>query len=119
MEKPLFICYAKCGTCQKAIKWLKANHIEVEIRDIIEQNPQIDELQKWLILSGLPVKKFFNTSGVRYKELNLKAVIPNSSQEELLALLASEGKLVKRPILVAGDTVLVGFKEEQYETLFK
>lgn len=119
MEKPLFIYYPKCGTCQKALKWLKANSIEVEMRDIIVENPCAEELSKWMQQSQLPSKKFFNTSGVRYKELNLKSVLPTATQEQQVELLASEGKLVKRPILVVGDTVLVGFKESEYENLFK
>lgn len=112
--KPLFIQYAKCGTCQKAAKWLKANGIEVESRDIITQNPSGEELNTWIPKSGVPVNKFFNTSGIRYKELGLKDVVKTAGYEQLLELLASEGKLVKRPVLVAGDTVLVGFKEEEW-----
>ncbi|MGL5318524.1 MAG: Spx/MgsR family RNA polymerase-binding regulatory protein [Bacteroidales bacterium] len=112
--KPIFIQYAKCGTCQKAAKWLKANGIDVESRDIITVNPTGEELKTWIPKSGLPVNKFFNTSGVRYKELGLKDVVKSATQEELLELLSSEGKLVKRPILIAGETVLVGFKEEEW-----
>ncbi|MGL4780774.1 MAG: arsenate reductase family protein [Bacteroidales bacterium] len=117
--KPLFIQYAKCGTCQKASKWLKANEIEVESRDIITINPTKEELRAWIPKSGLPINKFFNTSGVRYKELGLKDVVKKASEEELLDLLASEGKLVKRPILVAPDFVLVGFKEADWEEKLK
>lgn len=112
--KPLFIQYTKCGTCQKAAKWLKANGIDVESRDIITQNPTEDELKTWIPKSGLPVNKFFNTSGVRYKELGLKDVVKKETQDNLLALLATEGKLVKRPVLICGNTVLVGFKEEEW-----
>lgn len=117
--KPLFIQYAKCGTCQKASKWLKANGIEVESRDIITINPTKEELSAWIPESGLPITKFFNTSGVRYKELGLKDVVKKASEEELLDLLASEGKLVKRPILVTSDFVLVGFKEADWEEKLK
>lgn len=117
--KPLFIQYAKCGTCQKASKWLKANDIEVESRDIITINPTKEELSTWIPKSGLPITKFFNTSGVRYKELGLKDVVKKASEEELLDLLASEGKLVKRPILVTPDFVLVGFKEADWEEKLK
>lgn len=112
--KPLFIEYAKCGTCQKASKWLKANGIEVENRDIITLNPSSEELNAWIPKSGLPVSKFFNTSGVRYKELGLKDVVKKETYDNLVALLATEGKLVKRPVLISGDTVLVGFKEEEW-----
>lgn len=112
--KPLFIQYAKCGTCQKASKWLKANGIDVESRDIITLNPSADELKTWIPKSGVAVNKFFNTSGVRYKELGLKDVVKTETYDNLLALLATEGKLVKRPILISGDIVLVGFKEEEW-----
>ena len=104
--KPLFIQYAKCGTCIKARKWLDAHGITYEIRDIITQNPTTAEIGSWLKASNLPIRKFFNTSGLRYKELN--------SEEQLLALLASDGKLVKRPVLVLPDRILVGFKEEEW-----
>lgn len=115
--KPLFLCYSKCGTCTKASKWLKANNIEVESRDITIDNPSLEELTLWYKQSGLAINKFFNTSGVKYRELGVKDKIKTSSEEELLELLASDGKLVKRPILVKGDKVLVGFKEEEYEQL--
>jgi arsenate reductase (glutaredoxin) len=116
--KPLFIQYAKCGTCQKAAKWLKDHQIEVEVRDIISQNPTAAELQEWIPRSGKPLPRFFNTSGLRYKELGLKDVVKTAPQEELLRLLASEGKLVKRPVLIAGERVLIGFQEAEWaETL--
>ncbi|MFI3268068.1 MAG: arsenate reductase family protein [Rikenellaceae bacterium] len=117
--KPLFLCYAKCGTCTKANKWLKANEIDVDVRDITIENPSLEELTLWLAKSGLPINKFFNTSGVKYRELGVKEIIKTASKEELLTLLASDGKLVKRPILVSGDSVLVGFKEDEYVSLFK
>lgn len=117
--KPIFIQYAKCGTCQKAVKWLKANNIEVEVRDIIIENPTTEELTEWIAKSGIPATKFFNTSGLRYKELNLKNKVKSAKTDELINILASEGKLVKRPVLVSGDKVLVGFKEEEWQELFK
>lgn len=116
--KPLFLCYAKCGTCNKATKWLKANSIEVSSRDITVDNPSFEELSEWLDKSGISINKFFNTSGVKYRELGVKDILKTASREELLKLLASDGKLVKRPILVSGDKVLVGFKEEDYAELF-
>lgn len=115
--RPLFIQYAKCGTCQKANKWLKANNIEIDARDIITANPTAEELTTWIGQSGVGVRKFFNTSGLRYKELGLKDVVKQAPEEELITLLASEGKLVKRPILVHGEHVLVGFKEEEWAKL--
>lgn len=110
----LFVYYPKCTTCQKAKKWLDAQGISYEARHIAEENPRAEELAEWHRLSGLPLKKFFNTSGLRYKELNLKERLPAMSEEEQIALLATDGMLVKRPILVNGDTVLVGFKEESW-----
>ncbi len=112
--KPLFIQYAKCGTCIKARKWLDAHGITYEIRDIITHNPSTAEIGSWLKASNLPIRKFFNTSGLRYKELNLKERVKTDSEEQLLALLASDGKLVKRPVLVLPDRILVGFKEEEW-----
>ena len=116
--KSLFLCYAKCGTCQKASKWLKLNNIDIESRDITIENPTVEELSLWVEKSNLPINKFFNTSGVKYRELGVKDIIKSASHEELIDLLASDGKLVKRPILVKGDKVLVGFKEEEYVRLF-
>ena len=115
--KPLFIWYSKCSTCQKAYKWLKENNIEVEVRDIITENPTQEELTKWVEMSELLINKFFNTSGVRYKELKLKDVVKTATKDELLKLLSSEGKLVKRPLLITTDKVFVGFKEDVYSTL--
>lgn len=112
--KPLFIQYPKCGTCQKAAKWLKANGIEVESRDIVTQNPTTAELPVWIAASGLTAARFFNTSGLRYKELGLKDVVKTAPSDELIRLLASEGKLVKRPVLVTDNQVLVGFKEQEW-----
>lgn len=110
----LFICYPKCSTCQKAKKWLEANNIEYKERHIVEDNPTYEELKDWHSKSGLPLKKFFNTSGLLYKEMKLKDKFPAMSEEEQLKLLASNGMLVKRPLLVNGDTVLVGFKEADW-----
>lgn len=113
--KPLFIQYPKCGTCRKAAKWLKDNNIDVTSRHIVEENPSAKELSVWIDQSGLPVQKFFNTSGQVYKQNNLKEVVKTAPREELIGLLAENGMLVKRPILVADDFVLVGFKEDEWK----
>ena len=110
----LFIQYPPCSTCQKAKKWLDAQGITYADRHIKEQNPSYEELKAWYEASGLPLKKFFNTSGLQYKALGLKDKLPGMSEEEQFALLAGDGMLVKRPILVGDDFVLVGFKEEQW-----
>lgn len=110
----LFVCYPKCTTCQKALKWLEARGVQVEVRDIKTQRPNEQELQTWFQASGLPLKKFFNTSGLQYKALGLKDKLPGMSEEEQIALLATDGMLVKRPILVGDGFVLVGFKEAQW-----
>ena len=115
----LFVEYPKCTTCQKAKKWLDENKIEYEDRHIKEKNPTIDELKEWHKKSGLPLKKFFNTSGLLYKELKLKDKLPTMSEEEQYELLASDGMLVKRPIIVKDDKILVGFKAETWETVLK
>ena len=109
-----FICYPKCTTCQKARKWLDENNIEYEFRDIKLENPSLEELTAWYKLSGLPLRKFFNTSGLLYKSMELKAKLPNMTDEEMLALLATDGMLVKRPLAVGDDFVLVGFKEAEW-----
>ena len=110
----LFICYPKCGTCRKARQWLDANGVAYEYRDIKDERPTPDELRVWHAQSGLPARKWFNTSGQLYKTLNLKDKLPDISEAEQLELLASDGLLVKRPILVGEDFVLVGFKEEDW-----
>jgi arsenate reductase len=110
-----FICYPKCTTCQKAKKWLDDNQIAYELRDIKLDNPTLDELAVWYSQSGLPLKKFFNTSGLLYKSLDLKNKLPTMSENEMLKLLATDGMLVKRPILISDDFVLVGFKESEWE----
>ena len=107
----LFVCYPKCTTCQKARKWLDENGISYELRDIKLENPTAEELAQWHKRSGLPLKKFFNTSGLLYKSMELKDRLPAMSEEEMLKLLATDGMLVKRPLLVADDFALVGFKE--------
>lgn len=114
----LFICYPKCSTCQKAKKWLDEHNVEYAERHIVESNPSYEELKLWHEKSGLALKKFFNTSGLLYKELQLKDKLPEMSEEEQLKLLATKGMLVKRPIVVDGDKVLVGFRESEWENLF-
>lgn len=106
----LYICYPKCSTCQKAKKWLDANGLPYTERPIREENPTVEELKAWHALSGLPLKKFFNTSGVLYKEMKLKDKLSTMSEEEQYELLATDGMLVKRPLLIGEDFVLVGFK---------
>lgn len=113
-----FICYPKCTTCQKAKKWLDDKGVSYELRDIKENNPSETELREWHKNSGLPLKKFFNTSGLLYKSMELKNKLPEMTDDEQIKLLATDGMLVKRPILVDGKKVLVGFKEKEYEELF-
>ncbi len=112
-----FICYPKCTTCQKAQKWLDDNGIEYELRDIKLDNPKLDELSAWYKKSGLPLKRFFNTSGLLYKSLDLKNKIPYMTEDKMLALLSTDGMLVKRPLLIGDSFVLVGFKESEWSTL--
>ena len=109
-----FICYPKCSTCQKARKWLDDNKIEYEFRDIKLDNPTLDELTEWYKKSGLPLKKLFNTSGLLYKFLDLKNKLPAMTDDEMLKLLATDGMLVKRPLLIGDGFVLVGFKEAEW-----
>lgn len=111
------LCYPKCGTCRKALKWLDDNGLKYEYRHIVEDNPSKEELKDWYEKSGLELKKFFNTSGLKYKELNLKERIPQMTEDEIFELLSTDGMLVKRPILIDGDKVLVGFKEPEWEKL--
>ena len=112
-----FICYPKCTTCQKAKKWLDDNKIEYTDRHIKENNPTFDELREWHSKSGLPLKKFFNTSGLLYKSMQLKDKLPSMSKEEQMKLLATDGMLVKRPLIITENTVLVGFKPAEWEQL--
>lgn len=109
-----FIYYPKCTTCQKAKKWLDDNNIKYELRDIKENNPTFEELSKWYRMSGLPLKKFFNASGLLYKSMELKDKLPTMSEEEQLKLLSTDGMLVKRPLLIGEDFVLAGFKEKEW-----
>lgn len=111
----LFVEYPKCSTCKKAKKWLEENCVTYEDRHIKEENPTVEELKKWHEKSGLPLKRFFNTSGVLYKEMKLKEKLPQMSEEEQYELLATDGMLVKRPILVTENTVYVGFKEDAWK----
>ena len=112
-----FICSPKCTTCQKAQKWLDENGISYTFRDIKMENPTYEELSAWHRRSGLPLKKFFNTSGLIYKELKLSEKLPSMTEEEQIALLATNGKLVKRPLVVTDSFVLVGFKPDEWEKL--
>ena len=114
-----FICYPKCTTCQKARKWLDENNIEYEFRDIKLDNPSLEELIVWHELSGLPLRKFFNTSGLLYKSMELKTKLPTMTDEEMLSLLATDGMLVKRPLAIGDDFVLVGFKEAEWAEKLK
>lgn len=115
----LFVCYPKCTTCQKAAKFLESHAISYTLRDIKTDNPSRQELEQWHTMSGLPLKRFFNTSGLKYKELSLKDKLPNMSQDEQLELLATDGMLVKRPILVGDGFVLVGFRQGEWEEKMK
>ena len=111
----LFLQYPACSTCQKAKKWLTENNIEFTNRLIVEENPTVEELKAWIPRSGLPVKKFFNTSGLVYKELKLSEKLPTMSEEEQINLLATDGMLVKRPLVIGENLVLVGFKEAEWK----
>ncbi|WP_426350943.1 arsenate reductase family protein [Alloiococcus sp. CFN-8] len=117
--KYLFLQYPKCSTCRNAKKWLEANDIDFTDRHIVEENPTKDELKSWYLRSGLPLKKFINTSGNLYKELKLKDKLPEMSEDEQLELLATNGMLVKRPLLIGEDKVLVGFKEDNWKEELK
>lgn len=114
-----FIYYPKCSTCQKAKKWLDEKGIKYEGRDIKAENPTAQEIEKWQKMSGVPLKKFFNTSGIIYKEKKLKEKIPTMTEKEQYNLLATDGMLVKRPILIVGNTVLLGFKEKEWQETLK
>lgn len=114
-----YICYPKCTTCQKAQKWLDDNGILYDLRDIKANNPTLDELTEWYRKSGLPLKKFFNTSGLLYKSLDLKNKLPEMTENEMLALLATDGMLVKRPLVIGDDFVMVGFRENEWAEKIK
>ncbi len=115
--KPLVLCYSGCGTCRKALKWLEENNIEYTSRPIIEENPTLEELSKWIPMSKLPVRKFFNTSGLVYKELGLSKQLPLMNEQQQIELLATNGKLVKRPLVVTDSFVLVGFNPDEWKRL--
>lgn len=115
----LFLEYPKCPTCKKAKNWLESNGVEFEDRHIVENNPTADELKAWYEKSGFPLKKFFNTSGLKYKELGLKDKLPDMTEEEQINLLATDGMLVKRPLVIGDDFVLIGFKEAQWAEKLK
>lgn len=115
--KAVFIEYPKCTTCKKALKYLKENGVEVEVRHIVEQVPTEAELKAWIDKSGLEMKKFFNTSGQVYKEMGLKDKVKDMTLDEAVALLASNGMLIKRPLLIADENICVGFKEDQYREI--
>lgn len=110
----LFLCYPRCTTCQKAKRFLESHAVTFEERNIADANPTAEELRTWHAKSGLPLKRFFNTSGMKYRELALKDKLPDMSEDEQITLLASDGMLVKRPLLITGDTVLVGFRESEW-----
>lgn len=115
----LFVEYPKCSTCQKAKKWLEDNGINYIDRHIVEENPTVEELKKWFQQSGLPLRRFFNTSGMLYREMQLKDKLPKMTEEEQLALLATNGMLVKRPLLIGKDIVLTGFREKEWMQIRK
>lgn len=115
----LFIEYPKCSTCQKAKKWLDDNGFSYDSRHIVENNPSYEELKLWYQESGLPLKRFFNTSGLLYKSMQLKDILPNMSEDEQLKLLATDGMLVKRPIIITDDVILTGFKEKEWTEKLK
>ena len=115
----LVLVYRKCSTCMKALKWLEEHNVIFEERPIVEQNPTYEELKAWYQMSGMPLKKFFNTSGLLYKEMQLKDKLPQMSEDEQLQLLATNGMLVKRPLVVGEDFVLIGFKEQEWEEKLK
>lgn len=117
--KYLFVNYPKCSTCVKAKKWLEENGVDFESRHIVENNPTKEELKKWITLSGQPIKKFFNTSGILYREMNLKEKVAQNNEDELLDILSTNGMLVKRPLLIGNNKILIGFKEKEWEEIKK
>lgn len=119
MEKVKFLCYPRCSTCVKAKKWLENKNIDFDFRDIVLENPSAKELKSYLKISKKEIKKFFNTSGILYREMELKDKLATMSEDEMIELLSTNGKLVKRPLLIAKDQVLIGFKEEEWKEYFK
>lgn len=117
--KTIFIQYPKCSTCKKAKKWLEDNKIDFNERNIVKETPTAKELEQWINKSGLEIKKWFNTSGLKYKELNLKDKLENMSDQEKIELLASDGMLIKRPVLVSAKGIFTGFKEDKWKTIIK
>ncbi len=117
--KPTLLIYPKCSTCQTALKWFTENNQEIEIRHIVEQNPTKAELTKWIAESGLPIRRFFNTSGIKYREMNIKDRFATSTDEELIDLLATDGMLVKRPLLICDKAIIPGRREAEYEAALK
>lgn len=115
----LFINYPKCSTCVNARKWLEENNLEFTNRHIVENNPTKEELKKYVKLSGLPIKKFFNTSGILYREMNLKEKLTTATEDEMLEILSSNGMLIKRPLVITEKGVLIGFKKDKWEEFFK
>ena len=113
----LFVCYPKCSTCKKAKAWLDENGVSYVLRDIKEDNPTEEELRQWHAMSGLPLRRFFNTSGMQYRELGQKDKLPAMTEDEMYALLATDGMLVKRPLLITEETAFPGFKEADYERI--
>lgn len=113
--KPVVYCYAKCSTCKKALNWLTSNSIEADSRSITEETPNAEQIRQWHEMSELPLRRFFNTSGMKYRELKLSEKLSQMSEQEQYELLASDGMLIKRPLLIAGDIVLLGFKEKDWE----
>ena len=114
----LFVYYPKCSTCKKAKKWLEENNLEFQEKDIVEDNPTVEELKEWYEKSDLPLKRFFNTSGMKYRELKLKDKLPDMSEDEQLELLSTDGMLVKRPVIVSDGVVLTGFRQKEWEEKF-
>lgn len=115
--KNIFIQYPKCSTCQKAKKWLEQNHVQFTDRNIVEDIPTVQELEQWIRRSGQEIKKWFNTSGLKYKELNLKEQLPKMGEKEKIELLASDGMLIKRPLIISDKGIFIGFKEETWKNL--
>ena len=115
--KPIFLCYKRCSTCRAAMKYLDNNNIAYEYRDIMTENPNANKLRKWISESRLPIKRFFNTHGVVYREMNLKDKIDDMTDDEAIELLSTDGRLIKRPLLISNEGVFVGFHEELYESL--